>query len=198
MMLASKPTFVVLVAATIILTVVGPLPLSLLALLTLFLVLLSPGLPLLILICGLRLLLLLFLLLLLLALSLPLLILICGLRLLLLLFLLLLLLAPGLLLFLFARPGFLLFLGFGLLVLFFGFGLLLLLSKRGSNGSEKEEQKSGTDKPDWFHKCCLHYDDFLRHSLLASGAVVVSCGCRPLLTVESVPQRSSRFTYFPM
>ena len=54
MMLTSKPTFIVLVAATIFLTTVGPLPLRLLvlltigllllALLTLFLVLLSLGL----------------------------------------------------------------------------------------------------------------------------------------------------------
>ncbi len=187
-MLASEPTCIVFVAATIFLAVVGPLSLCLLVLLTtgllllvlltLFLVLLSPGLlllllllalslPLLILICGLRLLLLLFLLLLLLlllALSLPLLILICGLRLLLLLFLLLFLLAPGLLLFLFGRLSFLLFPRFGLLLLFFGFGPLVLLSVGGSNGSEKKDQNSHTDKPHWFHKCSLHHDGFLRHS----------------------------------
>ena len=130
-MLRSKPALIVLVATTVSLTVVGPLPLWLRALLTigvllvllvLFLLLLSPGL-----------LLLLFLLLFLLALGLPLLILICGLRLLLLLFL----LALGLLLFLFARPDCLLFLGLGLLLVLFGFGLLILLSIRGARAPRK-------------------------------------------------------------
>ncbi len=173
MMLRSKPALIVLVATTVSLTVVGPLPLWLRALLTigvllvllvLFLLLLSPGL-----------LLLLFLLLFLLALGLPLLILICGLRLLLLLFL----LALGLLLFLFARPDCLLFLGLGLLLVLFGFGLLILLSIRGSKGSEKEGQSPHTDKPDSLHKLFLHHHVFVGHSLLCPRVVIAPCCCRP-------------------
>ena len=66
MMLTPKPTFIVLVAATIFLTIVGPLPLCLFVLLTLFLLLLSLGLLLalrsllLLLFCGLGFFLLLF------------------------------------------------------------------------------------------------------------------------------------------
>jgi len=93
MMIRSKPGWTVLVAATIFLTTVGPLPgwqpvllstgmLSLMRL-SLFVCRLSPGLPL-------------------------------------------------LLLFLFGRPGCMLFRRFGFLLVLLGFGSLILLSVRGS------------------------------------------------------------------
>jgi hypothetical protein len=58
----------------------------------------------------------------------------------------------------------------------FRFALLLfvlLLCVRGSNGSEKKEQNSRADKSNWFHECCLRHADFMRLSLVTSGAVVV-------------------------
>ena len=179
MMITAKPTFVVLVAATIFLTISGPLPLRWLVLLTtgLLLVLLLTLGPLLICRLGLLLLLvrrlgllLLFLLLLLLTLGLLLLMLICRLGLLFLLLLLLFLLTLGLMLFLFGRLGFLLLFRLGLLLLFFGFCfllVLLLLCIRGSNGSEHQEQNSRADESDWFHVCYLRFpasgSSFLLH-----------------------------------
>ena len=74
---------------------------------------------------------------------------------LLLLFLLLLLLTLGLLLLLFRLSLLLLFRGLSLL-------FLSLLCVRGSNGSEKKEQNSCTDKSNLFHECCLHHGDFMR------------------------------------
>jgi len=74
--------------------------------------------------------------------GLPLLILICGRCVLLLLFLLLFLPAPGLLLYLFGRLGCFLFRRFVLLLMLFGFCPLVLLSVGGSSGSEKKGQSS--------------------------------------------------------
>ncbi len=159
MMLASKPAFIVLVAAIIFLTIVGPLPLRLLVLLTL-------GLPLLFLFYRLKLLL--FLLLLLLR----------RLSLLLLLFLLVLLffLTLSLLLLLLCRLGFLLLLfGFSLLLLswlslllLFRWLSLFLLCVCGSKCSEKKEQNPRADKPNCFHKRCLLCCNFLRPSFARS------------------------------
>jgi hypothetical protein len=61
---------------------------------------------------------------------------------------------------------------FGLLLF-----LLLTLCVGRNNGSEKKEQNSRADKTNWFHECCLHYGDFIRPSLITSGAVVLSGGC---------------------
>jgi hypothetical protein len=55
--------------------------------------------------------------------------------------------------------------------------LLLMLCVGRRNGSEKKEQNSRADKTNWFHECCLHYSDFMRPSLVTSGAVVVSGDC---------------------
>ena len=193
-MIAAKPAFTVLVAATVFLTVVGPLPLCLLVLLTaglllvlptLFLVLLSPGLlllalglSLLILICGLRLLLL-FLLLLLLALGLLLLVLIGRLGLLLLLFLLLLLLTLSLLLLMLSllllSVLLLLLFRLGLLLLFRSLGLLLvliLLCLRGGDCSKKKDQNSRADETGAFHVCCLRCNIPCGPLLVAPGAAV--------------------------
>jgi hypothetical protein len=38
---------------------------------------------------------------------------------------------------------------------------LLTLSVGRSNGSEKKEQNSCDDKTNCFHRCCLHYCDFM-------------------------------------
>ncbi len=194
MMIAAKPAFTVLVAATVSLTVAGPLPLCLLVLLTaglllvlptLFLVLLSPGLlllalglSLLILICGLRLLLL-FLLLLLLALGLLLLVLIGRLGLLLLLFLLLLLLTLSLLLLMLSllllSVLLLLLFRLGLLLLFRSLGLLLvliLLCIRGGDCSKKKDQNSRADETGAFHVCCLRCNIPCGPLLVAPGAAV--------------------------
>jgi len=159
MMVRSKSACTVLVAATVFLTVAGPLPLCLpvrtsgwflLVRLTLCVVLRSPGLVLLR--FRLR------------FLPAPGLLLRFRLRF---------LPAPGLLLFWFGRLRFLLFRGFALLRLFFGFScffVLLLLSVRGSKDPEKKNQNSRTDKPDCFHRCSPHHDDYMRHSLLAFWA----------------------------
>ncbi len=151
MMVGSKPGWVVLVAATVFLTAVGPLvswrqPV-LLTLSFLLMGRLRPVLPRLILIGSVR----------------PL------------LFLLLLLLGLRLLLFLFGRLGcFLFFRRFGLLLVLFGFCSLILLSVRGNKDSEKEGQSPHSDKPDWFHALFLHCHDLVGHSLLTSRVVVVS------------------------
>jgi len=64
--------------------------------------------------------------------------------------------------------------GLSLLLLFRGLSLFLL-RVRGSNGSEKKEQNSRTDKSNWFHECCLHADRsgllMLRHRSLLTGLV---------------------------
>ncbi len=96
--------------------------------------------------------------------------LLCGL-------LLLMLLLCGLLLLMLLLCGLLLLMLLPLLrfaVLLF---LLLMLCVGRRNGSEKKEQNSRADKTNWFHECCLHYGDFMRPSLVTSGAVVVSGGC---------------------
>ncbi|MGB9148164.1 MAG: hypothetical protein WCC14_20245 [Acidobacteriaceae bacterium] len=148
-------------AATVSLTVAGPLPLWLP-------VLLAPGLLLLTLIVLLGLL----------SPGLPLLILICGRCVLLLLLLLLFLLAHGLLLFLFGRLGCFLFRRFVLLLVLFGFCALVLLSECRSKDSEQDGQSPYAHKPDHFHTSFLHCHDFLGYSLFTSRVVVVSCDCR--------------------
>jgi hypothetical protein len=65
-----------------------------------------------------------------------------------------------------------------MLLLLLRFGVLLFplltLCVGRSNSSEKKEQNSRADKNNWFHGCCLRYDDFMRPLLVTSGAVVVS------------------------
>ena len=100
-----------------------------------------------------------------------------GLRLCLLLSALWLLLGLGLRLCLLLSALWLLLFRLRLLLLFRGlslFFMLLQLCVRGSSGSEKKEQNSRADKSNWFHECCLHYGDFLRLWLGASGPIVIS------------------------
>jgi len=189
----------------------------------LLLLLLAPGLLLLLLFCGLLLLLLLapgllllFLLLLLLTPGLLLLLLFCGLVLLLLLdpgllllFLLLLLLTLCLLLFLSSGLcllllslglGFLLLLRLGLLLLFLWLSLflaLLLQCERRSNSSEKKDQNSRADESNWFHRYCLHDRDFMRQTLFASGAAIVSHDYFGQATCGSSRFRPFRLPYAP-
>jgi hypothetical protein len=90
--------------------------------------------------------------------------LLCGFRLLLLRLLMLLLSGFRLLMLL-------LLLRFALLFL-----LLLALCVGRSNGSHQKEKNSLGDKSNCFHEYCLRYRDFLRPSLGAWGAPVVSGG----------------------
>jgi hypothetical protein len=51
---------------------------------------------------------------------------------------------------------------------------LLLQCERRSNSSEKKDQNSRADKSNLFHRYRLHDSDFMRQTLFASGAVIVS------------------------
>jgi len=119
---------------------------------------------------------------------------------LLLLFLLLLLLALRLLLLLSLGLGFLLLLRLGLLLLFLRLSLflaLLLQCERRSNSSEKKDQNSRADKSNWFHRYCLHDRDFLRQTLFASGAVIVSHDYFGQATCGSSRFRPFKLPYAP-
>ena len=90
---------------------------------------------------------------------------------------LLMLLLRGFLLLMLLLCGLLLLMLLPLLRLAALLSLLLMLCVGRRNGSEKKEQNSRADKTNWFHECCLHYGDFMRPSLVTSGAVVVSDDC---------------------
>ena len=77
--------------------------------------------------------------------------------------------------FLFLRLGLLLLFRLGLLLLLRGLGILfvLILSVRGDDGPEKQEQNSRADKTDWFHLCCLHHRYFARPLFVRAGAIVI-------------------------
>jgi len=100
-------------------------------------------------------------------------------------------------LFLFGGPGWFLLFRFCLLVCV-GLCSLVLLRIHGNDNSEHEGQSAHTDNSGWFHAVFLHGHDLVGHSLLASRVVIVSCGCRPSLTVECLRHRPPRFTSFPM
>ena len=63
---------------------------------------------------------------------------------------------------------------------------LFMLWVGRSNRPEHEEQNSRTDKNHWFHKCRLHYGDFMRGSFVAPGAVVVSGSRETKLRIRNI------------